>query len=31
MELRLADLLASLSLVTDLGMGYPPEQAMESC
>jgi HD-GYP domain-containing protein (c-di-GMP phosphodiesterase class II) len=30
MELRLADLLASLSLVTDLGMGYPPEQAMEA-
>lgn len=31
MELRLAELLASLSLVTDLGMGYPPEQALEAC
>ncbi|MEZ4570692.1 MAG: HD domain-containing phosphohydrolase [Thermomicrobiales bacterium] len=31
MKLRLADLLASLSLVSDLGMGYQPEQALESC
>jgi HD-GYP domain-containing protein (c-di-GMP phosphodiesterase class II) len=30
-ELRLADLLASLSLVSDLGMGNSPEQAMEAC
>ena len=29
--LRLADLLASLSLVADLGFGLPPEQAMRSC
>jgi HD-GYP domain-containing protein (c-di-GMP phosphodiesterase class II) len=30
-SLRLADLLASLSLVADLGFGLPPEQAMRSC
>jgi HD-GYP domain-containing protein (c-di-GMP phosphodiesterase class II) len=29
-ELRLADLLAVLSLVADLGFGLPPEQAMRS-
>lgn len=28
---RLADLLASLSLVSDLGLGLPPEDAMRSC
>ncbi len=30
-QIRLAELLASLSLVSDLGMGYQPEQAIESC
>jgi hypothetical protein len=30
-QLRYADLLAALSLVTDLGMGNPPEAAMGSC
>ena len=30
-ELRLADLLASLSLVADLGFGLPPDEAMRSC
>jgi HD-GYP domain-containing protein (c-di-GMP phosphodiesterase class II) len=29
--LRCADLLAALSLVTDLGMGNPPEVAMRGC
>lgn len=29
--LRLADVLVPLSLVTDLGMGLPDEQAMRSC
>jgi HD-GYP domain-containing protein (c-di-GMP phosphodiesterase class II) len=29
--LRLADLLAALSQVTDLGMGQPPENAIRSC
>jgi response regulator RpfG family c-di-GMP phosphodiesterase len=29
--LRLADLLAALSQVTDLGMGQPPEEARRSC
>jgi hypothetical protein len=29
--LRLADLLAALSQVTDLGMGQPPEEACRSC
>ena len=28
---RLADLLASLSIVADLGFGLPPEEAMRSC
>ena len=30
-DLRLAELLAGLSLVTDLGMGSPPDEAMRSC
>ncbi|HLZ69433.1 MAG TPA: HD domain-containing phosphohydrolase [Dehalococcoidia bacterium] len=30
-RLRCADLLAALSLVTDLGMGNPPEAAMRGC
>lgn len=30
-ELRLAELLGALSLVTDLGMGDPPEEAMRAC
>jgi HD-GYP domain-containing protein (c-di-GMP phosphodiesterase class II) len=30
-ELRLADLIAALSQVTDLGMGQPPEDATRSC
>jgi hypothetical protein len=29
--LRLADLLAALSVVTDLGIGRPPETAMHAC
>jgi HD-GYP domain-containing protein (c-di-GMP phosphodiesterase class II) len=29
--LRLADLLAALSLATDLAMGHPPEEAMRTC
>jgi HD-GYP domain-containing protein (c-di-GMP phosphodiesterase class II) len=29
--LRLADLLAALSLETDLGMGHPPEEAIRTC
>lgn len=29
--LRLADVLAGLSVVTDLGMGHAPEQAMRAC
>jgi HD-GYP domain-containing protein (c-di-GMP phosphodiesterase class II) len=28
---RLADLLAALSLETDLGMGHPPEEAIRTC
>ncbi len=28
---RLADLLAALSLASDLGMGHPPEEAMRTC
>ncbi len=30
-ELRLSELLAALSLVTDLGMGFPPEHAARNC
>ncbi|MEX0834062.1 MAG: HD domain-containing phosphohydrolase [Actinomycetota bacterium] len=30
-DLRLAELLGALSLVTDLGMGNTPEEAMRSC
>jgi HD-GYP domain-containing protein (c-di-GMP phosphodiesterase class II) len=30
-ELRLADLLAALSVATDLGMGHEPEKAVRSC
>jgi hypothetical protein len=30
-RVRLADLLAGLSLVSDLGLGLPPEDAMRSC
>jgi putative nucleotidyltransferase with HDIG domain len=30
-ELRLADLLAALSVATDLGMGQEPEKAVRSC
>jgi HD-GYP domain-containing protein (c-di-GMP phosphodiesterase class II)/DNA-binding CsgD family transcriptional regulator len=30
-RLRLADLLAALSLETDLGMGHPPEESMRTC
>ncbi|HET8626204.1 MAG TPA: hypothetical protein VFL91_02235, partial [Thermomicrobiales bacterium] len=30
-RLRLADLLAALSLVTDLGMAFPPEEALRAC
>ena len=30
-DLRLAEPLAALSVVTDLGMGHPPEQAMRAC
>lgn len=30
-QLRLADLLAALSLETDLAMGHPPEEAMRTC
>ncbi len=30
-SLRLADLLAPLSLVADLGMGFPPEHAARAC
>ncbi|MEV6329351.1 HD domain-containing phosphohydrolase [Streptomyces sp. NPDC051909] len=30
-RLRLADLLAALSVATDLGMGQPPEKAVRSC
>jgi hypothetical protein len=29
--LRLAELLAALSLATDLGMGQPLEQALRTC
>lgn len=30
-ELRLGDVLAALSVATDLGMGQPPEKAIRSC
>ena len=30
-RLRLADLLAGLSVIADLGFGLPPEEAMRSC
>ncbi|MFE9256095.1 HD domain-containing phosphohydrolase [Streptomyces sp. NPDC006879] len=30
-QLRLMDLLAALSVATDLGMGQPPEKAIRSC
>jgi HD-GYP domain-containing protein (c-di-GMP phosphodiesterase class II) len=30
-DVRVADLLAGLSLVSDLGLGLPPENAMRSC
>ncbi|MGH2735773.1 MAG: HD domain-containing phosphohydrolase [Actinomycetota bacterium] len=30
-DVRLVDLLAGLSLVSDLGLGLPPENAMRSC
>ncbi|HEX2031164.1 MAG TPA: HD domain-containing phosphohydrolase [Actinomycetota bacterium] len=30
-RLRLADMLAALSVTTDLGMGNPPEEAIRSC
>jgi putative nucleotidyltransferase with HDIG domain len=30
-DLRLSELLTALSLVTDLGMGHPPEEAMRTC
>jgi HD-GYP domain-containing protein (c-di-GMP phosphodiesterase class II) len=30
-QLRLAELLAALSLGTDLGMGHPPEEAIRTC
>jgi HD-GYP domain-containing protein (c-di-GMP phosphodiesterase class II) len=30
-DLRLADLLAALSVTTDLGMGWPPEKAIRTC
>lgn len=30
-DLRLADLLAALSVTTDLGMGQPPEKAIRTC
>ena len=30
-NVRLADLLAGLSLISDLGLGLPPENAMRSC
>ena len=30
-NVRLADLLAGLSLVSDMGLGLPPENAMRSC
>jgi HD-GYP domain-containing protein (c-di-GMP phosphodiesterase class II) len=30
-DIRLADLLAGLSLISDLGLGLPPENAMRSC
>jgi HD-GYP domain-containing protein (c-di-GMP phosphodiesterase class II) len=30
-DVRLADLLAALSLISDLGLGLPPENAMRSC
>lgn len=31
MDLRLADLLAAISIATDLGMGQEPEKAIRSC
>ena len=30
-EVRLADLLAAMSLISDMGLGLPPENAMRSC
>ena len=30
-RLRLAELMAALSLATDLGMGQPMEQALRTC
>ena len=30
-DVRLADLLAGLSLISDMGLGLPPENAMRSC
>ena len=30
-QFRLADLLAALSVTTDLAMGQPPEKAIRSC
>jgi hypothetical protein len=30
-QFRLAELLAALSLVTDLARGHPPEEAMRAC
>jgi hypothetical protein len=30
-DLRLADLLAALSVATDLGMGQQPEKAVRTC
>lgn len=30
-DLRLAELLAGLSLVTDLAASHPPEQALRAC
>lgn len=30
-DLRLAEILAALSQVTDLGMGQPPETAIRTC
>jgi HD-GYP domain-containing protein (c-di-GMP phosphodiesterase class II) len=30
-DVRLADLLAALSLISDMGLGLPPENAMRSC
>ena len=30
-QIRLAELLAAISLATDLGRGYPPEKALRTC